>query len=221
MKELMERRQEIWHAMKALLATTAGRTMSGTEEDTWQKMEADLAQVTRAIKINERGDELAAELDGPANDGDVTRHLEPHPATPGGPAGTAAVQGVARTATPGSFGHDYDYARAFDGYLRLGADRLPREARNVLDAEGRALSTTNAAGGYTVQMLRDTLENWQSEFPQLLWQVGGLAPFLYLGSPQSREGEERKEAKLDAILRRLGSDGERTIAELDQKYPGQ
>jgi hypothetical protein len=27
--------------------------------------------------------------------------------------------------------------------------------------------------GYTVQMLRDTLENWQSEFLQLLWQVAG------------------------------------------------
>src|SRR5215211_7646636 len=64
---------------------------------------------------------------------------------------------------------------------------------------------------YTVQMMRDTLENWQSEFLQLVWQVGGLALFLYLGSPQSREGDERKEAKLDAILRRLGPDGERTI----------
>ena len=31
---------------------------------------------------------------------------------------------------------------------------------------------------YTIQMMRDTLENWQSEFLQLLWQVAGLAmPF--------------------------------------------
>jgi hypothetical protein len=74
-------------------------------------------------------------------------------------------------------------------------------------------------GGYTVLMLRDTLENWQSEFLRLLWQVGGLAFFLYLGSPQSREGDERKEAKLDAIRRQLGPEGVRTIAELDQKYP--
>jgi hypothetical protein len=72
---------------------------------------------------------------------------------------------------------------------------------------------------YTVQMMRDTLENWQSEFLQLLWQVGGLAFFLYVGSPQSREGDERKEAKLDALLRQLGPEGERVIAELDQKYP--
>lgn len=26
-----------------------------------------------------------------------------------------------------------------------------------------------AASEYTVQMLRDTLENWQSEFLQLIW----------------------------------------------------
>ncbi len=76
-----------------------------------------------------------------------------------------------------------------------------------------------AVGGYTVLMLRDTPENWQSEFLQLLWQVGGLAFFLHLGSPQSREGGERKEAKLDAILRQLGLDGERVSGELDQKYP--
>jgi hypothetical protein len=45
---------------------------------------------------------------------------------------------------------------------------------------------------YVVQMGRDTLENWQSEFLQLLWQVGGLAWLLYIGSPQSKEGDERK-----------------------------
>ena len=31
---------------------------------------------------------------------------------------------------------------------------------------------------YLVQMSRETLENWQSEFLQLLWQVGGLAILL-------------------------------------------
>ena len=40
---------------------------------------------------------------------------------------------------------------------------------------------------YLVQMSRDTFENWQSEFLQLLWQVVGLAYFLYLGSPSSRK----------------------------------
>jgi hypothetical protein len=85
--------------------------------------------------------------------------------------------------------------------------------------EQAAHGQTVEVSAYTVQMMRDTLENWQSEFLQLLWQVGGLAFFLYIGSPQSREGDERKEAKLDALLRQLGPEGERVIAELDQKYP--
>ncbi len=73
---------------------------------------------------------------------------------------------------------------------------------------------------YLIQMTRDTLENWQSEFLQLLWQVGGLALLLYVGSPQSKEGDDRKEAKLDAILRRLDPEGgQRLIAELDHRYP--
>jgi hypothetical protein len=74
-------------------------------------------------------------------------------------------------------------------------------------------------GEYVVQMSRDTLENWQSEFLQLLWQVGGLAMLLYVGSPQSREGDERKEAKLDAILRKIDPDGgDRMIEMLDREY---
>jgi hypothetical protein len=71
---------------------------------------------------------------------------------------------------------------------------------------------------YSVRMLRDTLENWQSEFLQLIWQVAGLAVLLYVGSPQSREGDERKEAKLDAILQAVDKEGKKTIAALDRKF---
>jgi HK97 family phage major capsid protein len=151
MKELLERRMEIWHSMKALLAATAGRTMSGEEETAWQKMEGDLDAVQKAIKIQERGAELADELDSPETT-DLVRHLEPHPATPDGPAGTTAIQGVARTAIPGNFSREYDYARAFDAYLRMGADRLPRDARETLDREVRVgfLEGTGNVGGYTV-----------------------------------------------------------------------
>jgi hypothetical protein len=74
-------------------------------------------------------------------------------------------------------------------------------------------------GDWALQMTRDTLENWQSEFLQLLWQVGGLALLLYVGSPQSREGSERLEAKLDALLRRIDPDhGEETIRQLDSRF---
>lgn len=74
---------------------------------------------------------------------------------------------------------------------------------------------------YLVQMTRDTLENWQSEFLQLLWQVGGLAFLLFVGSPQSKEGTDRVEAKIDEILKRVDAkDGEKIITELDKAYAG-
>lgn len=75
--------------------------------------------------------------------------------------------------------------------------------------------------GYTMQMLRDTLENWQSEFRQLLWQVAGLALLLHVGSPQSKEGDDRMEAKIDAILLAVDpAKGNRLIDEIDQEYEG-
>ena len=44
---------------------------------------------------------------------------------------------------------------------------------------------------------------------------------LYIGSPQSKEGDDdRKEKKLDEIPRRLDPDGAKAlIAALDRKYP--
>ncbi len=73
---------------------------------------------------------------------------------------------------------------------------------------------------YLIEVARDTLENWQSEFLQLIWQVAGLAYLWYIGSPQSKEGDDRKEEKLDALLKGLrGKEGERIIASLDKKYP--
>jgi hypothetical protein len=66
-------------------------------------------------------------------------------------------------------------------------------------------STTNPfeLNGYFNQTMRDTMENWQSEFLQLMWQVGGLSFLLYVGSPQSKESEQRLEKKLDAILQKI------------------
>jgi hypothetical protein len=74
---------------------------------------------------------------------------------------------------------------------------------------------------YVVQMTRDTLENWQSEFLQLLWQVAGLALLLHVGSPQSKEGDDRMEAKIDAILLAVDpNNGERAIDDIDRRYEG-
>ena len=54
------------------------------------------------------------------------------------------------------------------------------------------------------QFFASTFENWQSEFLQLLWQAAGLAFLLFWGSSQSREQEERIEAKLDRLLEEQG-----------------
>jgi hypothetical protein len=87
--------------------------------------------------------------------------------------------------------------------------------------EQRAHNQSVQGSEFTVQLMRDTLENWQSEFLQLLWQVGGLALLLYVGSPQSKEGDDRIEAKIDEILRRVDSkDAERLIREINEDYAG-
>jgi hypothetical protein len=70
---------------------------------------------------------------------------------------------------------------------------------------------------YLNEMSRDTFENWQSEFLQLLWQVVGLAYFLYLGSPASKENDDRLEAKVDFILAHTPG-GKKALADIDEEY---
>jgi hypothetical protein len=72
--------------------------------------------------------------------------------------------------------------------------------------------------GYLIEVMRDTLENWQSEFLQLMWQVAGLSYLFYLGSPQSKEGDDRREEKLDLILKAVAPDGAQKARALDEKY---
>ncbi|MFA9200720.1 MAG: DUF6766 family protein [Cypionkella sp.] len=84
--------------------------------------------------------------------------------------------------------------------------------------EAREHGSQPEVAGYLNEMMRDTFENWQSEFLQLLWQVVGLAYFLYLGSPSSKENDDRLEAKIDELLRLQGDRGEAAIRELDEKF---
>ena len=64
------------------------------------------------------------------------------------------------------------------------------------------------------------MENWQSEFLQLMWQVAGLSILWYIGSSQSKEGNDRLEEKIDLLIQRLDSEkGKQLIQELDKKYP--
>lgn len=87
-------------------------------------------------------------------------------------------------------------------------------------AEQQQHNAPVAVADFLVVILRDTFENWQSEFLQLLWQVVGLTVLLYAGSPQSRDSEDRSEAKLDAILRRIDPEhAEAILAEIDRRHP--
>ena len=77
---------------------------------------------------------------------------------------------------------------------------------------------TPERAAYLNEMMRDTFENWQSEFLQLLWQVCGLAYFLYIGSPASKENDDRVEAKVDALLIMQGDKGLEIMEKLDRHY---
>ena len=73
---------------------------------------------------------------------------------------------------------------------------------------------------YFNQTFRDTMENWQSEFLQLIWQVAGLSILWYVGSAQSKEANDRLEEKVDLLIQKLDTEnGKRLIQELDKRYP--
>jgi hypothetical protein len=87
---------------------------------------------------------------------------------------------------------------------------------NEAEAHGEPIQVSD----YLVKTFEATFENWQSEFLQLIWQVAGLAFLFSVGSPQSKEGDERKEEKLEWLMRQVNAEEARTrIAELDEKYP--
>ena len=89
---------------------------------------------------------------------------------------------------------------------------------NFVD-EARSHGEAPEMATYTNEMLKDTFENWQSEFLQLLWQVLGLAYFLYIGSPSSKENDDRMELKIDALLRAVGGDkADEVIRKIDKEY---
>jgi hypothetical protein len=74
---------------------------------------------------------------------------------------------------------------------------------------------------FVIEASRDTFENWQSEFLQLVWQVAGLSFLFFVGSSQSAEGDERKEAKLDLILEQLygNEEASKIKRDLQKRYP--
>jgi hypothetical protein len=71
---------------------------------------------------------------------------------------------------------------------------------------------------FVILTTRDTLENWQSEFLQLIWQVSGLALLYHVGSPSSKDGNDRLEEKVDLILQAVNKDAKKEISRLDRLY---
>jgi hypothetical protein len=59
--------------------------------------------------------------------------------------------------------------------------------------------------GTVTEFINAVMENWQSEFLQLIWQVAGLSFLLFVGSPQSKDAQEATDAKLDRILTRISA----------------
>jgi hypothetical protein len=85
-------------------------------------------------------------------------------------------------------------------------------------AEQAQHGQTPETAEFIIQTTRDTLENWQSEFLQLCWQVSGLALLYHVGSPQSKDGNDRLEEKVDLILKAVAKDGDKDISRLDRAY---
>ena len=73
-------------------------------------------------------------------------------------------------------------------------------------AEQQALGESAAvfgASGYIWHWGEATFENWQSEFLQLLTFVLLTSFLIHKGSAESKDGDERMQAALDRIERRL------------------
>ena len=71
--------------------------------------------------------------------------------------------------------------------------------------------------GFFPQLSSATFENWQSEFLRLVWRAVGLALFLCWGSSQSKESDERIEAKLDRLLAERGIEPDAVSREVNSR----
>jgi heme O synthase-like polyprenyltransferase len=58
-------------------------------------------------------------------------------------------------------------------------------------------------GEFLMEFGHSTLENWQSEFLQLFSFVVLAAVYVHHGSAESKDSEDRMEAKIDRIVKKL------------------
>ena len=64
-------------------------------------------------------------------------------------------------------------------------------------------STVFGASGYVWVFLQSTLENWQSEFLQLLTFVVLTTYFIYRQSHESRDGQDEMKAAIERIEKQV------------------
>lgn len=128
-RALKEKRANVWEESKALLAEANEHGWTAERDAKWERLEADVASLTKSI---DRGEQTLV-LD--ARDAEIDAEREDR-------------TGIKKD----------EYDAVFRSYLRDGLIALDRDQRSVLQgrmvnfgAEGRALAVgTGSAGGYTV-----------------------------------------------------------------------
>ncbi len=92
---------------------------------------------------------------------------------------------------------------------------------NQFVSEQKEHGQTFEINAFWNEFLRQTTENWQSEFLQLAWQIGGLMILFAVASPQDRLGDQRKEKMLEKLLELKMSkeEYENFMTKLGEKYP--
>jgi hypothetical protein len=85
--------------------------------------------------------------------------------------------------------------QAWTGWLKFSAEQLQHQQ----------VPSVFGNDGYVWEFLAATFENWQSEFLQLLAMVVLTSFLIHRGSAESKDSNDRMEAKLDAIQKQLDS----------------
>ena len=88
----------------------------------------------------------------------------------------------------------------------------------VSDQQEHHSSAVFWSGDFWWEFLQSTLENWQSEWLQLTAQVALPAYLVYKGAAQSKDSDERLEAKVDWLVANSGHDPKEIESELDPQY---
>jgi len=95
--------------------------------------------------------------------------------------------------------------------------------------EQRSHGQPTEVGDFASQFAQSTLENWQSEFLQLFAFVSLAALYVFKGSAESKDSDEKMEAALRRIEERLGTlpdeapqerDKQWNLPEIDDVYAG-